>query len=87
MLIFILCCPTIQVYTFRVSDASAERKTADKLLPQVISVLQALRSEWKMVIIGVCTDASGETRKMRRLLGEDPEWSHLMLPDCYAHQV
>ncbi|EIW81490.1 hypothetical protein CONPUDRAFT_21500, partial [Coniophora puteana RWD-64-598 SS2] len=73
-----------QVHTVQVDDVSAERKTADNLLDRLQAVIDKVNTEWKAPIIAVVTDASGESRKARRLLGErHPE---LMVLDCYAHQ-
>ena len=47
--------------------------------------MKELREEWAVVIIAIVTDASGEARKARRLLGEKYPW--LVVLDCYAHQV
>ncbi|EIW73832.1 hypothetical protein CONPUDRAFT_21809, partial [Coniophora puteana RWD-64-598 SS2] len=74
-----------QVHTVQVDDVSAERKTADNLLDRLQKVIDTLNNEWKSPVIAVVTDASGESRKARRLLGErHPE---LMVLDCYAHQL
>ena len=41
--------------------------------------------EWGVKIVAVCTDASGESRKARKLL--KAKLPHLVTPDCYVHQV
>jgi hypothetical protein len=41
--------------------------------------------EWKAFPIAFTTDASGESRKARRLLGL--KYPQMVVPDCYAHQV
>ncbi|KAH7921716.1 hypothetical protein BV22DRAFT_1018795 [Leucogyrophana mollusca] len=74
-----------KVYTVRVHDASMERKTAENLLYLLEDVLKTVEQEWGGVIVAVVTDASGESRKARRLLGE--KHPSLVVLDCYAHQV
>jgi hypothetical protein len=64
-----------------------ECKTAENLLMLVKEVMRKVREEWDVEVIGFTSDASGESRKARKLLKEDPQFSHLVLPDCYAHQV
>ncbi|KAK6978267.1 hypothetical protein R3P38DRAFT_2393789, partial [Favolaschia claudopus] len=74
-----------KIYTVRVHDASLERKTAENLLKLMLEVLDTLEKEWGLVPIGFTTDASGESRKARRLLLQLRPW--LICPDCYAHQI
>ncbi|KDQ23516.1 hypothetical protein PLEOSDRAFT_1049064, partial [Pleurotus ostreatus PC15] len=74
-----------KVYTVRVHDASNERKTAQLLYDHMIEVLRILDVDWKVVVVGFTTDASGEARKARKMLTESHP--HLICPDCYAHQV
>lgn len=47
--------------------------------------MKELREDWAVIIIAIVTDASGEARKARQLLGEKYPW--LVVLDCYAHQV
>lgn len=68
-----------------VKDTTTERKTAEHLLSQMLEVLQLLRTEWGVTVIAFTTDASGESRKARRLL--QAQQPSLVTPDCYAHQV
>ncbi|KAJ3497528.1 hypothetical protein NLJ89_g10338 [Agrocybe chaxingu] len=74
-----------QIFTVQVNDTTTERKTAEKLLDQMLEVLDKLDKEWKVRVIAFTTDASGESRKARRLLRE--RRPDLVTPDCYAHQV
>ena len=73
------------MYTVRVHDASKERKTADNLFKLMLEVNEKLKKDWQVNIMGVTTDASGESRKARTLLLRHSP--HLVCPDCYAHQV
>ena len=68
-----------------VHDSSGESKTAEKLLSLLESVIQNAEAEWQVRVVAVCTDASGESRKARKLLRK--KFPHLVTPDCYAHQV
>ncbi|KAF7358758.1 hypothetical protein MSAN_01214800 [Mycena sanguinolenta] len=74
-----------KVYTVRVHDASLERKTAENLLKLMLEVIETLKQKWGVVPIDFVTDASGESRKARRLLQQ--LMPMLITPDCYAHQV
>jgi hypothetical protein len=62
-----------------------ERKTAVNLHKQIIEVMKNLKETWDVSVIAVTTDASGESRKARRMLNMD--FPELATPDCYAHQV
>lgn len=75
----------IQVYTVTVKDTTTERKTAEKLLGHMREVIDFLVNVWGVTVIAVTTDASGESRKARRLL--QLALPYLVTPDCYAHQV
>jgi len=83
-----------KVYTVRVEDVSGERKTAEKMFAQVKEVISEVsgnrsnnqsKSIWETVVVGVVSDSSGECRKARRLL--QAEFPHLIVLDCYAHQI
>ena len=69
----------------RVHDASNERKTANNLYKLMIDVLEHLQLEWKVTVVAFTTDASGESRRARKLLLA--QFPHLVCPDCFAHQV
>ena len=62
-----------------------ERKTAVNLHKQIIEVMKDLKENWDVSVVAVTTDASGESRKARRMLNLD--FPELATPDCYAHQV
>ena len=69
----------------RVHDASNERKTADNLFKLMVEVIEELRSEWNVNVVAFTTDASGESRKARKMLLA--HFPYLVCPDCFAHQV
>jgi hypothetical protein len=62
-----------------------EKKTAENLLVMMTEVLDILKCDWGVIPIAFTTDASGESRKARRLLRAMQD--DLITPDCYAHQV
>jgi hypothetical protein len=68
-----------------VHDAHGQEKTADNLLEHLLSVIKEVETGWGCHVVAVCSDASGESRKARRLLRE--KFPYLVTPDCYAHQV
>jgi len=74
-----------EVHTVKVHDASDERKTADNLFKLMVEVIEHLQSEWKVTVVAFTTDASGESRKARKMLLA--RFPHLVCPDCFAHQV
>ncbi|KAF9037773.1 ribonuclease H-like domain-containing protein [Panaeolus papilionaceus] len=74
-----------KVYTVKVYDTTIERKTAENLLVQMREVLKTLERDWEVKATAFTSDASGESRKARRLLRE--ERPDLVTPDCYAHQI
>ncbi|KAH9028010.1 hypothetical protein EDB84DRAFT_1588968 [Lactarius hengduanensis] len=59
--------------------------TANNLFDLMLEVLGRLQSEWKVTVVAFTTDASGESRKARKLLLA--RFPHLVCPDCFAHQV
>jgi hypothetical protein len=75
----------LKIHTLRVHDSSGESKTAEKLLALLESVIVEAETTWGVKVVAVCTDASGESRKARKLL--KAKFPHLVTPDCYAHQV
>lgn len=76
---------TQKVHTLRVHDSSGESKTSENLLSLLESVIEEAEKDWGVKVVAVCTDASGESCKARRLLRV--KYPHLVTPDCYAHQV
>ncbi|KAH9046941.1 hypothetical protein EDB84DRAFT_1557976 [Lactarius hengduanensis] len=47
--------------------------------------VHTVNSEWKVTVVAFTMDASGESRKARKLLLA--RFPHLVCPDCFAHQV
>jgi len=58
-----------KIRTVKVHDASAERKTVEQLMVQLEDVIATVQDEWGAIVVAIVTDASGECRKARRLLG------------------
>ncbi|KAJ8590092.1 hypothetical protein M405DRAFT_737503 [Rhizopogon salebrosus TDB-379] len=74
-----------KLHAIRVRDASSDARNAEELLKQIIESMNIIESEWGATVIACTTDASGESRKARRLLRI--KFPHLVTPDCLAHQV
>ncbi|KAE9385655.1 hypothetical protein BT96DRAFT_750704, partial [Gymnopus androsaceus JB14] len=74
-----------KVRSVRVHDASKERKTAVNLLKLMLDVIAELETKWKVNVVAFTADASGESRKARKLLVQ--QRPSLVAPDCFAHQV
>ncbi|KAF8488355.1 hypothetical protein F5888DRAFT_1585560, partial [Russula emetica] len=73
-----------ELYTIRVHDASDESKSTENLLALVWDVKAMVEKDWKVKVIALTTDCSGESKKTRRVAVEqDPT---LVGPDCYGHQ-
>ncbi|KIK75802.1 hypothetical protein PAXRUDRAFT_171678, partial [Paxillus rubicundulus Ve08.2h10] len=72
-------------YPLNTIDISAKLKTAVELLKLVEAEIKYTVEVLKIVIVAWCTDASGESAKMRRLLVQ--KMPHLVVVDCWAHQV
>ncbi|KAJ3755217.1 hypothetical protein EV360DRAFT_20101, partial [Lentinula raphanica] len=73
-----------KIHTVDVYDTSKDRKTADEFLKLIQRCYKKITEEWRAIPIAFVSDASGESRKARRLLAiEHPE---LAVLDCYAHQ-
>ena len=66
-------------------DASAERKTAEQLMVLLEEVIATVQDKWGAIVVAIVTDASGECREARRLLGR--KYPHIVVLDCYGHQV
>ncbi|KAF8498475.1 ribonuclease H-like domain-containing protein [Russula emetica] len=74
-----------ELYTIRVHDASDESKSTENLLALVRDVKAMVEKDWKVKVIALTTDCSGESKKTRRVAVEqDPT---LVGPDCYGHQI
>ncbi|KAK7684286.1 hypothetical protein QCA50_012610 [Cerrena zonata] len=72
-------------WLLNVFDISALEKTADTLLEYVLKEIKYITEELHVVLVAWCTDASGESRKMRRLLREHLGW--IITVDCWSHQI
>ncbi|TRM56789.1 ribonuclease H-like domain-containing protein [Schizophyllum amplum] len=68
-----------------VNDISSRPKTAETLLEIVESEIEYILNVLQAILVAWCTDASGESAKMRRLLVRRYPW--LVVLDCWAHQV
>ncbi|KAJ6632431.1 hypothetical protein B0H10DRAFT_1938054 [Mycena sp. CBHHK59/15] len=73
------------LHTIKVFEDSAERKTAENYLAQLVDVFKMLGEEWKVVVVAVTTDALGESHKARLLFAKGHPW--VVVLDCYAHQI
>lgn len=69
----------------KVHNATADCKMAEALLKELEAVLATLQNDWGAIIVGLVTDASGESRKARRLFGA--KYPQIIVLDCYSHQV
>ncbi|KAH6908403.1 hypothetical protein BKA70DRAFT_1103618 [Coprinopsis sp. MPI-PUGE-AT-0042] len=68
-----------------VADISAQSKTAENLLEIVLKEIKYCREILMVKLVAWCTDASGESLKMRKLLRTKFPW--IVTIDCWAHQV
>lgn len=66
-------------------DTSRQPKDAKNLLLLVLDEIKYAVEVLKIVIVAWCTDASGESAKMRRMLAQKFRW--MVVLDCWAHQV
>lgn len=73
------------MYTVKVFDATLERKTAINLLRHMSDVYQIVTLEWKSVVIGLVTDASGESLRARKDFVL--RFPAVIVTDCWGHQV
>jgi hypothetical protein len=64
---------------------SALPKTATELLKLVIGEIKYMTETLKIKVTAWCTDASGESASMRRLLIQ--KMPSIIVVDCWAHQV
>ena len=75
----------LKIHTVRVFDASSERRDAEHLYDHMREVISLLTNEWNVEVVALTSDASGESRKARKMLSA--AYPHIIAPDCYAHQV
>ena len=66
-------------------DGSGEPRSGEHLADLIEAAIKDAREKWGVIIVAVCTDASGESRKARKLLAE--RFPEMVFPDCQAHQV
>lgn len=66
-------------------DTSRQSKDANSLLRLMLDEIKYAIEVLKLVVVAWCTDASGESAKMRRLLVKKFPW--IVVLDCWAHQV
>jgi hypothetical protein len=62
-------CGWKDLHSQKVHNASAEHKTVEQLMVQLEDVIATVQDEWGAIIVAIVTDALGECRKARRLLG------------------
>ncbi|KIM64232.1 hypothetical protein SCLCIDRAFT_37040, partial [Scleroderma citrinum Foug A] len=74
-----------QPYLLNTTNISAHPKTAERLLDIVMAEISYATDVLKVKLIAWCSDAGGDSAKMRRLL--DQKLPHLIAVDCWAHQV
>lgn len=74
-----------QPHLINTHDITHQPKTADNLLELVLKELYFARDELQLTVTAWCTDASGESAKMCRMLVlKCPSMVSL---DCWSHQV
>ncbi|KAH6873589.1 hypothetical protein BKA70DRAFT_1379130 [Coprinopsis sp. MPI-PUGE-AT-0042] len=74
-----------KVYTVDVVDSTIERRTAEQFLGLLEAAYEKASKEMLVKVIGVVTNASGESAKARHdFARKHPE---IIVLDCYAHQV
>ncbi|KAJ3730313.1 hypothetical protein C8R42DRAFT_544673, partial [Lentinula raphanica] len=71
-------------HILNVTDVSAKPKTAETLLDIILKEIEYVQKVLLIILVAWCTDASGESLKMRRLLRELFKW--IVVLDCWAHQ-
>ena len=69
----------------KLNDTSSVRKTADLFLEQIKEVIAIVTNDWQAKVVAFTSDASGESRKARKLLSIDHP--SIVTLDCYSHQV
>lgn len=74
-----------QTHMVEVKDVSDTPTTGEQLLSYLENVILVLLYSWTLAVVCVTADASGESRKARKLLvNKRPD---LVAPDCQSHQV
>ncbi|GLB45662.1 hypothetical protein LshimejAT787_2500540 [Lyophyllum shimeji] len=72
-------------YLLNIADISAVHKTAKNLLDLVLAEIKYATESLKIIVVAWCTDAGGESAKMRRLLNVRMPW--IITLDCWCHQI
>ncbi|EKM49165.1 uncharacterized protein PHACADRAFT_48162, partial [Phanerochaete carnosa HHB-10118-sp] len=73
-----------QVYSVKVYDVSADRKSGDRLFQLVEKVLYIVETYWKVEVVGACSDAGPDGAKAWcKLLRACKD---IIFLDCYSHQ-
>lgn len=67
-------CDGLQPVLLNVNDISSRPKTAETLLEIVESEIEYILNVLQAILVAWCTDASGESAKMRRLLVRRYPW-------------
>ncbi|KAH9931247.1 ribonuclease H-like domain-containing protein, partial [Fomitopsis serialis] len=70
---------------YKALDISAKAKNAENLLEIVVNEIKYCRDVLETVVVAWCTDSSGESLKMCRLLRERFPW--IVTVVCWAHQL
>ncbi|THU99525.1 hypothetical protein K435DRAFT_613004, partial [Dendrothele bispora CBS 962.96] len=71
-------------HLLNVTDISSKPKTAETLLDIVLKEIEHVQKVLLVFLVAWCTDCSGESAKMRRLLYAHFPW--IVVLDCWAHQ-
>ncbi|KAI0309443.1 ribonuclease H-like domain-containing protein, partial [Amylostereum chailletii] len=72
-------------YLINTHKVTSERKDATNLLKIVEEEIRFFVNVLRIIVVAWCTDASGESAKMRRMLRDKMPW--IFVIDCWAHQM
>lgn len=67
-LIFCYISSPQQIHSIQVHDAHGQAKNAENILDLLLSVITEVQTDWGSMVAAVCSDASGESQKARKLL-------------------
>jgi hypothetical protein len=73
------------VFLLNAFDITTLAKNAETYLRITLSEISYAEAILGVIVIAWCTDASGEAKKMRKLLNRERPW--LITVDCWCHQV
>ena len=74
----------MQIFTKKTINITSSPKTGDKTYEHMKEEIEELESHYKVLVIGVVSDAAGEAAKARCLLRQ---WKPSLLTlHCYSHQ-